>query len=112
MEISLLLLKLNKDVYEEHKKKERERKRMAKLRKNIAINHHPQEPLDSQPSTSFSNSAVKSRTIKKVKKSLPQSPRRKKEVTKSLASKFNVKVKLVQKVGRNKNGFSEQENNA
>ena len=104
------LLKINKDQYEEHKKKERERKRLAKLGKNIAINHHSQEPLDSQPSTSFSNSAVKSRIIKKVEKSLPKSPRRKKKVIKSLASKFNVKVKLTQKVGRKKNELTEQEN--
>ena len=104
------LLKINKDQYEEHKKKERERKRLAKLRENIAINHHSQKPLDSQPSTSFSNSAVKSRTIKEVEKSLPKSPRRKKEVIKSLASKFNVKVKLAQKVGRKKNELPEQEN--
>ena len=77
------LLKINKDQYEEDKKKKRERKRLAKLRKNIAISHHSQEPLDSQPSTSFSNSAVKSRAIKKVEKSVSKSPRRKKEVIKA-----------------------------
>ena len=71
------LLKINKDQYEEHKKKERERKRLANLRMYIAINHHSQEPLDFQPSTSFSNFAVKSRTIKKIEKSLPKKSKKK-----------------------------------
>ena len=68
------LLKWNKDAYKEHKRKERERKHLAKHRKNFAINHPNlnQEPFQ----TSFSNSTVKSRTIKKVEKSLPQSSRK------------------------------------
>ena len=49
---------------------------------------------------SLCNSAVKLRTIKKVEKSIPQSPRKKKEVIKSLAFKFNVKVKFGQQVSR------------
>ena len=97
------MLKSNKDDYEEHKRKERDRKRLANHRKNFAINH---PHLVQEPSqTSFSNSAVISRPNKKVEKSLPQSPRKKKEVIKSLASKFNVKVKFRQKLV-----LSEQEN--
>ena len=45
-----------------------------------------------------------------MKKCLPQSPQKKKEVIKSLASKFNMKVKLGQKIGRKNNVLSEQEN--
>ena len=83
-----LLLKSNKDIYEEQKRKERERKLLAKDRKKFAINH---PHLDQEPSqTSFSNYAVK-------------------EGIKSLAPKFYVKVKLGQKVGRKKNVLSEQE---
>ena len=81
---------------------------MNKHINNFAINHPHLDKELSQ--TSFSNSALKLRTIKKVTKSLRQSPREKKQVIKSLASKFNVKVKLEQKVGRKKNVFSEQEN--
>ena len=65
------------------------------------------EPASSQPS--FSNSAIKSRTIKRVEKALPQSPRRKSEVIKTLASKFNVKVKFCEKVGRKNNVLSDLE---
>ena len=75
-----LLLKSNKNAYEEQQRKEREIKRLAKHRKKFAINH---SDLDQEPSqASFNSSAVKSRTIKKVVKHLPQSPRKKKEVTK------------------------------
>ena len=70
-----LLLKSNKDAYEERKRQEKERKCLAKHRKNFSIS---QPHLDQQPSqTSLSNSAVKSRTIKKVEKTLPQSLRKK-----------------------------------
>ena len=65
-----LLLKSNKDAHKEHKRKERERKRLNKHRKSFAINN---PYVDQEPSqTSFSNSNVKSRTVKKVEKRLPQ----------------------------------------
>ena len=103
-----LLLKLNKDAYNENKGKEGEENHLNKHRKSFAINY---PYLDQEPSqTSFSNSTVKPRTAKNVEKSLPQSIREQKEVIKSLASKFNVKIKLGQNVGRKKNVFSEQEN--
>ena len=103
-----LLLKLNKDAYNEKERKEGEGKHLNKHRKSFAINY---PYLDQEPSeTSFRNSTVKSRTAKNVEKSLPQSIREQKKVIKSLASKFNVKIKLEQKVGRKKNVFSEQEN--
>ena len=91
-----LLLKLNKDAYEEHKRKDRKRRRLAKHRQIVVIYH---SHLDQEPSqtTSFRNSDVTSRIIKNVEKSLPRIPRKKKEVIKSLASKFNMKVKLGQK---------------
>ena len=108
-----LVLKTDKSKYEAYKKKERERKQLAKIRKDIARrneqNHHEHEESLS-PSTSFSNLAIKSRPIKKAKKSLPQSPRRKKEAIKSLASKFNVKIQLAEKARGKKNGLSEEEN--
>ena len=80
---------------------------MDKHRKNFAINHHHLYQELSQ--TSFSNSALKSRTIKKMEKFLPQSPQRK-EVIKSLTSKFNIEVQLGQKVGKQKIVLREQEN--
>ena len=58
-----LLLKSNKDAYEEQNRKEAERKCLDKHRKNFAINH---PHLDEEPSqTSISNSTIKSKNCKK-----------------------------------------------
>ena len=102
---SRLILKSNNAVHEEYKRKERERKRTAKLRKN-ALNNQPLKP-----STSFSSAAVKSRSVKKVEKSLPKSPRKKWKVITKLVSKFRVRVKCGEKVERKKNVLSEGEVN-
>ena len=76
-----LLLKTDKSKNDAYKKKERGRKQLAKIRKDIArrneLNHHEHEE-SLGPSTSFSNSAIESRSIKKAEKSLPQSTRKKK----------------------------------
>ena len=48
-----------------------------------------------------SNSAVKSGTIKKAEESFSHSPRKKEVI------KFNMKVKLIKKVGRKQNVISE-----
>ena len=68
---SRLILKSNSAVHEEYKRKERKMKITAKLRKS-ALNNQPLEP-----SASFSSAVVKSRSVKKVGKSLPKSPRKK-----------------------------------
>ena len=82
-------------------KERKEKKWLANNRNNFAINllHLKQETSQ----TSFSN--LIERTTKRVK-----SPRKKEEVIKSLVSKFNVKVKLGQKVCRKKNVLNEQGN--
>ena len=93
-----MLLNNNADACAERKQKERERKHYAKIKKNytaVTTNSSSQELL--QPvSTSFSNPAIKSRNIERVEKSLRKSQRKKKEVIKSLASKFNISIKLGQ----------------
>lgn len=104
-----LLLKTDKVKYEEQKKKDRERKELTKLRKKVGIDNNSDHLTPDTCQPSFSNSAIKSRTIKRVEKVLPRSPRRKSEVIKTFASKFNVKVKLGEKVGRKKNNLSDQE---
>ena len=81
---SRVSLKSDPVAYEQYKRKERERKRYA-------------TPV-------FSNNAVKSRSVKKVEKVLPKSPRRKKEIIKSLASKFNIRINL-EKSERKKKGI-------
>lgn len=107
-----VLKTLDKVKYEEQKKKDRERKRLSKLKKSQATPSSATSALEATEAASsspFSNSAVKSRTVKRVEKCRPQSPRRKTEVIKSLASKFNVKVKFGEKSGRKKNLLSEEE---
>ena len=108
-----LVLKMqNKAKHEEQKKKDRERKRLAKLRSKIQVNQaaaSEQAASTSSPNPLFSSSSIKSRTVKRVEKFLPQSSRRKSEVIKSLASKFNVKVKFCKKTGRKKKVLSEEE---
>ena len=95
-----LILKSNNAAHEEYKRKEKERKRTAKLRKN-ALNNQPLEP-----STSFSSAAVKSRSNKKVEKSLPKGPLKKREVITKLTSKLQDRVKFTEKAGRKKNVLS------
>ena len=101
-------MKSNKTAHEEYKRKEKERKRTTKLRKNVLIDYHRQSEEPLGPSIFFSNAAIKSRSVKKVEKSLPKSPRRKREVITRLASKFQFHVKFGEKVGRKKNALSEE----
>ena len=65
-----LLLKTDKSKHKAYKKKERERKQLAKIRKDIARrneqNHHENEE-SLAPSTRFSNSVIKSSLSKKRK---------------------------------------------
>ena len=69
---SRLILKSNNAAHEEYKRKERERKRTAKLRKN-ELNNQPLEPP-----TSFSGAAVKSRSVQESRKILTKEPLQKK----------------------------------
>ena len=106
----LILKTQDKEKHEQLKKKDRERKQLAKITSKIQVTATPDQAAStSSPHTPFSNSAIKSRTIKRVEKSLPQSPRRKSEVIKSLVSKFNVKIQFGQKTGRKKKVLSENE---
>ena len=57
----------------------------------------------------FINAAIKSRSVKIAEKSLPKGPRRKREVITRLASKFQVRIKFGENVGRKKNALCEEE---
>ena len=53
---------------------------------------------------------IRSRSIQKVAKTLPKSPRKRKEVTSALANKFKLRIKPTQsKAGRPKNDLIETE---
>jgi len=75
-----LTLKSSMELHEEYKRKERERKRYAKLKNSFNTSPSAALTLNLQESSStFTSSAVKSRSLK-VENSLPKSPRRKKRL--------------------------------
>lgn len=65
----------------------------------------------SSPTSTFSNTTTKAKNLKKVAAALPSSPRKKVEVVKSLAKKFNLKVQYSNqiKTGRPSNALTEAE---
>ena len=83
--------------YEEFKRWDHERKAAKKASKFAT---YSKETLSSPPSSSFKHYATKVRSLKKVENALPSSPRKKAEIVKSLASKFNLRIATT----RNKSG--------
>ena len=60
--------------------------------------------------SAFLQSHIRSRSIQKVAKTLPKSPRKRKEVISELANKFKLRIKPTQwKAGRPKNELTESE---
>ena len=60
--------------------------------------------------SAFSQAHIRSRSIQKVAKTLPKSPRKRKEVISALANKFKLRIKPTQsKAGRPKNELTESE---
>ena len=65
------------------------------------------------PMTTFSNTAIKARSLKKAAAALPRSPSKKVEIVQSLAKQFNLKIQYSSKakVGRSCNDLAEIEIN-
>ena len=82
-----------RDKYEEYKKKDRERKAAEKV-ENI-INDSTRTPIPQ--SSSFKHKCTKIRSLKKAENALPQSSNKKKEIIASLASKYQLRIALIQK---------------
>lgn len=104
--------------YREFKKREATRireYRIKKLRDQLAESQQglapPSTPLPEQPSTSaFSCKQTLGRSIRRVEKSLPFSPRKKIEVVSSLAKKFKLRIAVQSnKPGRKKNMLNDDE---
>ena len=79
------------EVYELKKAEDRERAKQYRLRKklNLVANEIPVEEQDQSPSSSsFTTKQSLNRSVKKVEKALPFSPRKKTEVIGNLAKKF------------------------
>ena len=82
-----------------------------KLAEQVACDSH-KETEKERPSTSssFSSKQILNRSIKKAERSLPFSPRRKAEVTGSLAKKFKLRIAVAKnKTGRKKNKLNQEE---
>ena len=61
-------------------------------------------------SSSFTCASTRTRSLKKVVKALPRSPNKRNEIVKSLASKFDLRIKLDhKKLGRPENALSDEE---
>ena len=95
------------DLYELKKKEERKRKELSRLRKKLGVVNKPSATSQSTtaaanndaatPSTSFSTKQVKARSIRRVEKALPQSPRKKNETLGSLAKKYKLHIVIKKK---------------
>ena len=60
--------------------------------------------------TSFTNKAIKSRSLSKAQQALPKSPRKRNEIIGSLVNKFHLRVAFVpKKAGRKRNDLTEEE---
>ena len=93
----------DKEAYEEHKRKYRERKRLKK-QANTAELPNTESPRCSQPEASdttpesaFRYKSTKIRSLVKAAKALPSTPRRQSEVVVGLAKKLNINVGAVDK---------------
>ena len=104
---SRLLMKLNGGVlYEDMKRKNRERMRLKRLQQKQ--NQIPVTSTTNIPKSSFSTKQTRSRSFKRVEKFLPESPRKRVEIIGSLAKKYQVRIAPSTK-GRKSHVFDEDQ---
>ena len=126
-------LKKTPEIYKKHLERDRLRKQHSKIIKSFEIasssSSNSQSPTSSQPSPSllpvpttssltsviaphhqqpaFSTKQSRSRSLKKAEVNLPQSPRKKAEVIKNLASKYQIRIQLKETRGRPRKNLSD-----
>ena len=97
-------LKKKPEVYGKYLESEKMRKRHAKLTSSVPnLPTTPQlvEAIQSPkttpttPNTAFSTKQSRNRSLKKADDHLPQSPRKKVEIIQNLASKYQIRIKLL-----------------
>ena len=121
------------EMYKKHFESDRLRKQHSKIIKSFEIasssSSNSQSPTSSQPSLSllpvpttssltpviashhqqsaYSTKQSRSRSLKKAEVNLPQSPRKKAEVIKNLASKYQTRIQLKEMHGRPRKNLSD-----
>ena len=87
---------------------EKKQKYQELVKKSIATATAGNLVMEQNDDSAFSRAHISSRSIQKVAKTLPKSPRKRKEVISALANKFKLRIKPTQsKAGRPKNELTE-----
>ena len=104
-------MKINDPVANEfHLKVQREKKREYRKRVSLEISQNQSLNSSNSSTSSFSNKAVKGRSLKKACDALPKSPRKRSEIVQDLTKKFNLRINVAaKKPGRPVNEFSADE---
>ena len=104
-------MKINDLVANEFRLKvQREKKREYRKSASLEISQNQSLNSSSSSTSSFSNKAVKGRSLKKAFDALPKSPRKRSEIVKSLLKKFNLHINIAtKKPGRPINELSADE---
>ena len=90
----------------------REKKHWQRVRESIATATAANLVTEENDDSAFLQAHIRSRSIQKVTKTLPKSPRKRKEVIPALANKFKQRIKpTLSKAGRPKNELTESEKN-
>ena len=105
-------MKANPVANEERLRVQREKKQKywQRVKESIATATAANLVTEQNDDSAFSQAQIRSRSIQKVAKTLPKSPRKRKEVISALANKFKLCIKPTQsKAGRPKNELTESE---
>ena len=97
-------------IANEERLREKKQKYRQRVKESIATATAANLVTEQNDDSAFSQAHIKSRSIQKVAKTLPKSPRKRKEVISALTNKFKLRIKPTQsKAGRPKNELTESE---
>ena len=105
-------MKANPIANEERLRVQREKKQKywQRVKESIATATAAKLETEQNDDSAFSQTHIRLRSIQKVAKALPKSPRKQKEVISKLANKFKLLIRLtLSKAGRTKNELTESE---
>ena len=105
-------MKANPIANEERLRVQREKKQKYRqqVKESITTATAANLMTEQNDDSAFSQAHIRSRSIQKVAKTLPKSPRKRKEVISALTNKFKLRIKPTQsKAGRPKNELTESE---